>query len=221
MFEDADVDAAARDAAALKFLNAGQVCVNLNRLFIHENVFEEFKTKFIEHAKALVLGSGLTEGVNFGPLLNQMGLDKTDSLVKDAVAKGATLELGGKRREDLGPLFYEPTVLSDVSASSKIYYEEIFGPVAPLYSFSSEDAVLSQANDTDFGLAAYFYTQNLSRAWRMSHALEVANLSVNAVTNYVGSPWGGHRVSGIRGGSGRLHTLEQHLEHKAVMMNML
>lgn len=221
VFPDANIDAAAADGAALKFLNCGQVCVNINRFFIHESVYDEFLEKFTQHVKKIKMGSGLEESNNFGPLLNKMGIDKVDELVKNAVEKGAKVVLGGKRRPDIGELFYEPTILTNMNTAAEMYKNEIFGPVAPLYTFTDEQEVIDLANDTQFGLAAYFYTNDLTKAWQVSAALESANVCVNSVANYIGSPWGGHKESGISGGSGRLHTLEQYLESKAIAMTML
>ena len=215
VFPDADLDAAAQQGAALKFANCGQICVNANRFFIHESVFDEFLAKFVAHAKAMVLGSGLEEQTTLGPLINAKHLAKVESLVAAAIKDGAKVELGGKKSE-VGALFYEPTVLTNVNENMRIYQEEIFGPVAPLYKFNDEDEVITKANDTEYGLAAYFYTKDLGRAWRVSTALESGGVCVNAAGSFGGGPFGGFKQSGVGRESGRVAALDAYCETKTI-----
>ncbi|MBX6392349.1 MAG: NAD-dependent succinate-semialdehyde dehydrogenase, partial [Burkholderiales bacterium] len=171
VFDDADLDAAADGALASKYRNAGQTCVCANRIYVQSGVYEAFAEKLAERVRRLKVGNGMEEGTNIGPLINEAALAKTEDHIADALAKGARVVCGGKRHA-LGGLFYEPTVLADVNSSMKVTREETFGPVAPLYRFDTEEEVIRMANDTEYGLAAYFYTRDLSRAWRVSEALE-------------------------------------------------
>ena len=215
VFDDADVEAAAKEGAQLKFGNCGQVCVNANRFFIHEAIAEQFITAFTQHAKAQVLGSGLDEATTMGPMINAQALAKVEDLVADAVAKGAKVLAGGKRSE-LGGNFYEPTVLTHMTTDMRMYREEIFGPVAPIYIFNDEDDVVKQANDTEYGLAAYFYTKDMARSWRVSTALQAGGVCVNAAGGFGGGPFGGYKESGLGREQGRVDALNDWCEVKSV-----
>lgn len=178
VFEDADIDAAVQGAIANKFRNAGQVCVSVNRFYIHESVYDAFVGKLASAVSALKVGNGVEEGVVVGPLIESSAVDKVREHVEDAVAKGAKVLAGGKAHA-LGGNFWEPTVLGDCSEGMKLAAEETFGPLAACFRFTSEEEVIRRANDTPFGLAAYFYTQNLARVFRVSQAIESGMIGVN------------------------------------------
>ena len=214
VFEDADIDQAAEQAAALKFSNCGQICVNANRFFVHDAVYDEFVDKLTQHAKQLVLGSGLEASTTLGPMINEKGVVKIEALLEDALSKGAKIETGGQRVEQT--LFFQPTVLTNVDASMQFYREEIFGPIAPVYRFSDEAQVIAMANDTEYGLAAYFYTNDLGRSWRVSHQLEAGNVCINASRSFGGGPFGGYKASGIGREQGRVSALDEWCEVKSI-----
>lgn len=215
VFADADIKEAAKQGAALKYANCGQICVNANRFFIHASVFDEFVTEFVKHAQAQVLGSGLEAVTTMGPMINEKGVQKVEALVADALSKGAKVEVGGQR-DNAGKLFYQPTVLTNMTTDMRMYREEIFGPVAPMYQFTDEDEVIAMANDTNYGLAAYFFTQDLGRAWRVSTALEAGTVCVNAGGSFGGGPFGGYKESGLGREQGRVDALDAWCEVKSV-----
>ena len=219
VFDDADLDAAADGALASKYRNAGQTCVCANRIYVQSGVYEAFAEKLAERVRRLKVGNGMEEGTNIGPLINEAALAKTEDHIADALAKGARVVCGGKRHA-LGGLFYEPTVLADVNSSMKVTREETFGPVAPLYRFDTEEDVIRMANDTEYGLAAYFYTRDLSRAWRVSEALEYGMVGVNAglISSEV-APFGGVKESGL-GREGSHLGIEEYLEVKYIGINI-
>jgi len=219
VFDDADLDAAADGALASKYRNAGQTCVCANRIYVQSGVYEAFAEKLAERVRRLKVGNGMEEGTNIGPLINEAALAKTEDHIADALAKGARVVCGGKRHA-LGGLFYEPTVLADVNSSMKVTREETFGPVAPLYRFDTEEEVIRMANDTEYGLAAYFYTRDLSRAWRVSEALEYGMVGVNAglISSEV-APFGGVKESGL-GREGSHLGIEEYLEVKYIGINI-
>lgn len=167
MFDDADIDAAVKGAIANKFRNAGQVCVSVNRFYIRERVYDEFTRKLADAVQALKVGNGLDDDVMVGPLIESSAVDKVREHVEDAVAKGAKVLAGGKAHA-LGGNFWQPTVLGECSDGMKLASEETFGPVAACFRFTHEEEVIQRANNTPFGLAAYFYTQNLQRVFRVS-----------------------------------------------------
>lgn len=215
VFDDADIDAAVKGAIANKFRNAGQVCVSVNRFFIQDGVYDRFVNQLAEAVKQLKVGNGLEEGVVVGPLIEKAGVDKVREHVDDAVAKGAKVLAGGKAH-DLGGNFWQPTVLADVTDDMKLAQEETFGPLAACFRFTTEDEVIQRANDTPYGLAAYFYTQNLQRVFRVSSRLESGMIGINecAVSTELG-PFGGVKESGL-GREGSVLGLEEYLEVKTL-----
>ena len=178
VFDDADLDVAVTAALASKFRNTGQTCVCANRLLIQDGIYDAFAEALAAQVAGLKVGAGVEDGVTQGPLIDQPAVDKVEEHVADALSKGAHLAIGGKRHAR-GGTFYEPTVLTDVTPEMAVAREETFGPVAPLFRFSTEDQAITMANDTEFGLAAYFCTQDLGRAWRVSEALEYGLIGVN------------------------------------------
>ncbi len=217
VFEDADIDAAVEGAIACKFRNAGQTCVCANRFYIHESIYDEFADKFTAKVKDLKVGEGTTQGVVIGPLINEKGLKKVKKHVEDAVKKGAKVLTGGKPHELRG-LFYQPTVLADVSGDMKLCCEETFGPVAPLFKFKDEKEVIDLANDTNYGLASYFYARDVGKVWRVAEALEYGMVAVNAgILSTEVAPFGGIKESGI-GREGSHLGLDEYLETKYMLM---
>jgi len=215
VFDDADLDAAADGAIISKYRNAGQTCVCANRLFVHEKVYDAFAAKLSERVKALKVGPGTEAGVTQGPLIDAAALAKVEEHVADATKRGAKVALGG-RRHALGGTFYEPTVLTGVTAQMKIFREETFGPVAPLISFSSDAEVIELANRTEFGLASYFYSRDIGRVWRVAEALEYGMVGVNTglITTEV-APFGGMKQSGL-GREGSKYGIDEFVEVKYV-----
>ncbi len=197
VFDDADLDAAVQGALASKFRNTGQTCVCANRLLVHEAVYEPFAQKLAQAVRQLRVGDGLAGPTDQGPLIDEHALAKVEQHVQDALSKGAKVICGG-RRHALGGTFYEPTVLTDVTSEMLIAREETFGPVAPLFRFTTEEEAIRMANDTEFGLAAYFYTRDLGRAWRVSEALEygIVGLNTGLISTAV-APFGGMKESGM------------------------
>lgn len=215
VFEDADIDAAVKGAIANKFRNAGQVCVSVNRFFIHEAVYDRFVNQLAEEVKQLKVGNGMEEGVVVGPLINAAAVEKVEEHVNDAQAKGGRIVAGGVRHA-LGGNFWQPTVIADASEEMKLAREETFGPVAACFRFASEEEVIERANATEYGLAAYFYTQNLQRVFRVSAALESGMIGINecAVSTEL-APFGGVKESGL-GREGSILGIEEYLEVKAL-----
>jgi succinate-semialdehyde dehydrogenase/glutarate-semialdehyde dehydrogenase len=217
VFNDADLDAAVEGAMISKFRNAGQTCVCSNRLFVQDGVFDEFSKKLAARVSQLKVGVGTADGVTQGPLIDEAAIAKIESHIADAVAKGARLMQGGKRHA-LGGTFFEPTVLADVSADALIFSEETFGPVAPLFRFKNDEDVIALANNTEFGLASYFYSRDIGRIWRMAEALEYGMVGVNTgmISTEV-APFGGVKQSGL-GREGSHHGIDDYLELKYVCM---
>ncbi|ADP19283.1 succinate-semialdehyde dehydrogenase [NADP+] 3 [Achromobacter xylosoxidans A8] len=217
VFEDADLDEAVQGLVLSKFRNAGQTCVCANRVYVHASVADAFNDKLLADMRRMKVGSGLEEGVTQGPLIDQRAVDKVARLVDDATARGARLLAGGKLREP-GTLLYEPTLIAGITDAMELAHEEIFGPVVGISTFESEAAVLARANDSASGLAAYFYTANLERVWRMMEGLEYGIVGVNtgAVSNEVG-PFGGIKESGV-GREGSKYGIEEFLEIKYVCL---
>ncbi|EMQ5730882.1 NAD-dependent succinate-semialdehyde dehydrogenase [Acinetobacter baumannii] len=197
VFDDADLDKAVQGAIFAKFRNAGQTCVCANRIYVHDNIYQAFAEKFVQEVQKFKVGNGLEDGVQIGPLINEKAVLKAQQLIDDAVSKGAKIACGGKQHA-LGQTFYEPSVLTNVDRTMEIVQEEIFGPVAPLIRFTDEADVVAQANDTIFGLAAYVYSENISRLWRVSEQLEYGMVGMNAtaISNEV-VPFGGVKQSGV------------------------
>lgn len=217
VFEDADIDAAVEGLMVSKYRNSGQTCVCTNRTLVHESVYEEFSKKLAVRVSELKVGNGFDEGVSQGPLINVSAIDKVESHINDAVSKGAKVLAGGKRHE-LGGSFYYPTLLGDVTTDMKISYEETFGPVAPLFKFKTEEEAITMANDTEFGLASYFYTRDIGRVWRVSEALEYGMVGVNSglISNEI-APFGGVKESGL-GREGGSYGIEEFIEPKYICM---
>ncbi len=197
VFDDADVDAAVNGAMVAKYRNTGQTCVCANRFLVQAGIYERFAEKFAEKTALLQVGSGVEAGVTQGPLINAAGLAKVESHVADALAQGARLLCGGQRHPR-GGNFFQPTVLADVTPSMRVAREETFGPLAPLFRFETEAEAIAMANDTEFGLAAYFFTRDMGRCWRMGEALEYGMVGINTglISNEV-APFGGIKHSGI------------------------
>jgi succinate-semialdehyde dehydrogenase/glutarate-semialdehyde dehydrogenase len=217
VFEDAHLDAATDGAIASKFRNMGQTCVCANRILVHDKVYDAFAEKLAAKAKALKVGDGTAEGVTQGPLINPAAVKKAEEHIADALRKGAKVVLGGKRHA-LGHSFFEPTVLTDVNPQMMIAREETFGPVAPLFRFSTEEEAIRLANDTEFGLAAYFYSRDIGRIWRVSEALEYGIVGVNTgIISTESAPFGGMKESGV-GREGSKYGLDEYLEVKYVCM---
>ena len=219
VFEDADLDAAVAGAMASKYRNAGQTCVCANRLLVHSGVYEAFAGKLVEAVSKLRVGDGLAGPTEQGPLIDEKAVAKVERHIADALAQGARVALGGKRHA-LGGTFFEPTVLTGVKAGMEIAREETFGPVAPLFRFESEGEAVRMANDTEFGLAAYFYTRDLSRAWRVAEALEygIVGLNTGLISTEL-APFGGIKESGI-GREGSRHGILDYTEIKYVCMDV-
>ncbi|MFL6565282.1 MAG: aldehyde dehydrogenase family protein, partial [Burkholderiales bacterium] len=216
VFDDADLDAAVEGALASKYRNAGQTCVCANRLYVQDGVYEAFTTKLTEKVRAFKVGAGTEPGVVIGPLIDEQGVKKVEQHVADAVGKGAQVVLGGKRHS-LGGLFFQPTVLTDVTAQMLVSHEETFGPVAPLIRFKTEDEVIGLANDSEFGLAGYFYSRDVGRIWRVAEAMETGMVGVNAgIISTEVAPFGGVKQSGL-GREGSNHGIEEYLEIKYVL----
>jgi len=217
VFDDADLDMAVKGAIASKYRNAGQTCVCANRILVQDGVYEAFARRLAETAGAMKVGSGLEPGTVIGPLIDMRAVEKVESHIADAVRKGARIVAGGKRHA-LGGSFFEPTVLADVTADMIITREETFGPVAPLYRFKSEDEAIRMANDTEFGLAAYFYARDIGRIWRVAEALEYGIVGINeGIISTEIAPFGGMKESGI-GREGSKYGIEEFLEVKYLCM---
>jgi len=217
VFDDADLDAAVDGALISKFRNNGQTCVCANRIYVQAGVYDEFAEKLAEKVADLKTGNGFDDGVFFGPLINSGAVGKVQAHIADAKAKGATVTLGGNSHS-LGGTFFEPTILTGVTSAMIIATEETFGPVAPLFKFETEAEVVSAANDTDFGLASYFYSSNHARVWRVSEALEYGMVGVNTgLISTAEAPFGGMKQSGL-GREGARQGLDDFLETKYICM---
>jgi succinate-semialdehyde dehydrogenase/glutarate-semialdehyde dehydrogenase len=213
IFADADLDAAVAGVMASKFRNAGQTCVCANRIFVEETIYDAFVVKLLAAVDALTVGDGFAPGVTIGPLINEAAVAKVERHIADAIERGASVAAGGRRHE-FGGTFFAPTVLTDVDPASLLMREETFGPVAPLIRFRDEREVVACANDTEFGLAAYLYTRDLARAFRVAEALEygIVGLNEGAVSTPV-APFGGIKQSGL-GREGSHHGIEEYVETK-------
>jgi len=217
VFDDADLDAAVDGAMASKFRNTGQTCVCANRILVQDEVYDEFAAKLTQAVNEMKVGNGAEDGVNQGPMIDMAAVEKVEEHVQDAVNRGARVITGGKRHA-LGGTFYEPTVLADVTTEMRIAHEETFGPVAPLFRFKSELQAIEMANDTEFGLAGYFYSRDVGRIWRVSEGLEFGLVGVNAgVISTEVAPFGGMKESGI-GREGSYQGIEEYLETKYICM---
>lgn len=217
VFDDADLDAAVEGAIASKFRNTGQTCVCANRIYVQDGVYNQFADKLVAAVAKLKVGNGLDSGVTQGPLIDEKAVQKVEQHIADAQAKGGRVLLGGKRHA-LGHGFFEPTVIADVTADMKIAREETFGPMAPLFRFKTDDEVLAQANDTEFGLASYFYSRDIGRIWRVAEALESGIVGINTglISNEV-APFGGVKQSGM-GREGSHYGIDDYLIIKYLCM---
>jgi succinate-semialdehyde dehydrogenase/glutarate-semialdehyde dehydrogenase len=219
VFEDADLDRAVEGAMLAKMRNIGEACTAANRFYVHESVSEEFGRRFAERMGALRVGRGTEDGVDVGPLIDAKARDGVAELVEDARSKGATVVLGGSKGEGAG-YFFEPTVVTGVPRDARVMREEIFGPVAPIASFSTEDEVLEMANSTEYGLVAYVFTRDIKRAIRVCEGLDTGMVGLNqGMVSNAGAPFGGVKQSGI-GREGGHEGLEEFLETKYVAVNL-
>ena len=217
VFDDANIDAAVEGAMIAKYRNNGQTCVCANRIYVQAGVYDAFAAKLKEATEKLMIGDGFAEGVTTGPLINEAALAKVEDHISDAVSKGAKVITGGTR-SNKGGTFFHPTVLTGVTSQMKVAVEETFGPVAPLFKFEDEDEVVAMANDSEFGLAAYFYSRDLSRVWRVAEALESGMVGINTglISTEV-APFGGVKQSGL-GREGSKYGTEDYLEIKYLCM---
>jgi succinate-semialdehyde dehydrogenase/glutarate-semialdehyde dehydrogenase len=217
VFDDADIDQAVEGALASKFRNSGQACVGTNRFYVHAAVYDDFSTRLADRVKSLVVGDGTDPAVTMGPLIGADAVEKVESHIADAVEKGARVIAGGKRHA-LGRSFFEPTVMVDVTPEAKVSREETFGPLASIFRFTEEEEVLGAANDSELGLAAYVYTRDIGRIWRMGEAIEtgMVGFNVGLMANEA-VPFGGIKESGI-GREGSHYGLEDYLEVKYLCM---
>lgn len=220
VFDDADIEAAVKGAITCKFRNTGQVCVCINRIYVQDGVYEAFTSRLAEEVRKLKVGNGMDEGVIVGPLINTQGLEKVEEHVKDALEKGGRLMEGGERHK-LGGNFFQPTVIIDATDDMKVAHEETFGPLAACFRFKTEEEVIKRANDTPFGLAAYFYSQNLQRIFRVADAIESGMIGINecAISNEA-APFGGVKESGL-GREGSVLGLEEYLQVKTLHLGNL
>ncbi|WP_036601617.1 NAD-dependent succinate-semialdehyde dehydrogenase [Olivibacter sitiensis] len=211
VFDDADIDAAVKGAIASKFRNAGQTCVCVNRFLVQDSVYDEFTRKFTEAVSQLKVGNGLDEGVQIGPLINKKAIDKTKSFVEDAKEKGGKIILGGEPIDDY---FFQPTVISEATTDMKFAKEEIFGPIAPIFRFHTDEEGVQMANDTIFGLASYIYTGSVTRSWKISEALEYGMVGINeGIISTEVAPFGGVKYSG-KGREGSKYGIDDYTELK-------
>ena len=215
VFDDADLDEAVEGAMQSKYRNTGQTCVCANRLLVQDGLYDAFAERLAARVAALRVGPGTEEGVSQGPLINPKALEKVEGHIADALAKGARVVTGGSRHA-LGGTFFQPTVIRDVTPAMQIASEETFGPVAPLFRFRTEEEAVAMANDTEYGLAAYFYSRDLSRVWRVSEALEYGMVGVNTgMISTPIAPFGGVKQSGL-GREGSRYGIDEYLEIKYV-----
>ncbi|XP_051128482.1 succinate-semialdehyde dehydrogenase, mitochondrial isoform X2 [Andrographis paniculata] len=217
IFDDADLDVALKGTMATKFRNSGQTCVCANRILVQEGIYDKFSIAFSKAVESMKVGDGFVEGVAQGPIINDSALHKVESFVQDAISKGAKVLIGGKRHS-LGMTFYEPTVIGDVKSEMLLAREEVFGPVAPLMKFKTEEEAIHIANDTNAGLAAYMFTTSIKRSWRVSEALEYGLVGINEgqISTEV-APFGGMKQSGL-GREGSKYGMDEYLEIKYVCL---
>jgi succinate-semialdehyde dehydrogenase / glutarate-semialdehyde dehydrogenase len=213
VFNDADLDAAVAGAIASKYRNTGQTCVCVNRIYVQSGVYDEFAAKLVKAVEGLKVGNGLEAGVTQGPLIDASAVEKVEEHIQDALSRGARVITGGKRHS-LGGSYFEPTVLADVPNDALVAKEETFGPLAPLFRFETDDEVLQLANNTEFGLASYFYSRDISRVWRVAEGLESGMVGINTgLLSTEVAPFGGVKQSGL-GREGSRYGLDEFLEIK-------
>lgn len=217
VFDDADLDAAVEGAIASKYRNAGQTCVCANRLYVQDGVYDEFARRLVAKVQALKVGNGLEPGVSQGPLINAKAVEKVEDHLADALSKGAQVAVGGQRHA-LGHSFFQPTVLTGVTSDMKVAREETFGPLAPLFRFRTEEEVIGMVNNTEFGLASYFYSRDIGRVWRVAEAIETGMVGVNTglISNEL-APFGGVKQSGL-GREGSKYGMDDYLVIKYICM---
>lgn len=218
VFDDADLDAAVAGAMISKYRNAGQTCVCANRIFVQEGCYDAFVEKLTAAVHDLKMGNGVEEGVNVGPLINERAAEDMVGFLGDATEKGAVCVTGGNR---VGKQFFEPTILTNVTSDMRVFNEEIFGPIAPLFKFSTEEEVIAMANDTEFGLACYFYARDIGRVWRVAEGLEYGIVGINeGIISNAAAPFGGIKESG-QGREGSKYGMDDYLEMKYMLMGGL
>uniref|UniRef100_UPI00263805E5 aldehyde dehydrogenase family protein n=1 Tax=uncultured Eudoraea sp. TaxID=1035614 RepID=UPI00263805E5 len=211
VFKNANIDEAVSAAMTAKYRNAGQTCICANRFYIHEDVYEEFLEKYTKEVKKLTVGSGMNEGVSIGPLINEKSKQKVDRLVSDAIKRGGQVFHGGNY---IGETAYEPTIITELSIDLQIHDEEIFAPISAIYKFKNEEEVIEMANNTPYGLASYFFSQDYKQIWRVSEALEYGMVGINTgIISSTVAPFGGVKESGI-GREGSKYGIEEFQEMK-------
>jgi succinate-semialdehyde dehydrogenase/glutarate-semialdehyde dehydrogenase len=217
VFDDADIDAAVEGAMASKYRNSGQTCVCANRLFVQSAVHDEFVAKFVKATQGLVVGNGMDDGVTAGPLVDLNAVNDVDALVQTSIEQGAVVAAGGGPHA-LGGCYYQPTVLTEVTAEMAVFRNEIFGPVSPVIRFNTEEELIAMANDTEYGLASYFYARDIGRIWRVAEALEYGIVGINSgiISNEM-APFGGVKESGM-GREGSKYGMDDYLEIKYLLM---
>ena len=214
VFDDADIDLAVQGAIASKYRNAGQTCVCTNRLFVQDGVYETFLAKFTAAVKALSIGSGVEEGVVIGPMIEEKAVTNAEKVLADAVSKGGKILTGGKRQGSKNSLIFEPTIVADAKKEMLVFKEEIFGPIAPIFKFTTEEEVIELANDTPYGLASYFYGRDYARIWRIAEALEYGMVGINTgMISTTVAPFGGIKESGF-GREGSKYGMDDYLDIK-------
>jgi succinate-semialdehyde dehydrogenase/glutarate-semialdehyde dehydrogenase len=219
VFDDADLNAAVEGAVQSKYRNAGQTCVCANRILVQDGVYDAFAARLGEQVAALAVGPGTEKGVVQGPLISETAMEKVEGHIADALALGARVVTGGGRHP-LGGTFFQPTVLADVTPSMRVAREETFGPVAPLLRFHTEEEAVAMANDTEYGLAAYFYSRDLARCWRVAEALEYGIVGINTgLISTAVAPFGGMKQSGV-GREGSRYGIDEYLEVKYVCLDV-
>jgi succinate-semialdehyde dehydrogenase/glutarate-semialdehyde dehydrogenase len=213
VFDDADLDAAVAGLVATKYRNTGQACISANRVYVQDGIYDAFAAALVEKVATLRVGDGFDADIQQGPLIDADAVAKVEAHIADAVSKGASIALGGQRHAR-GGLFFQPTVLTDVTPDMLVCREETFGPVAPLVRFTAEDEAIRMANDTEFGLAAYLFASDAARIWRVSAALEAGMVGINTglISNEV-APFGGIKQSGL-GREGSIYGIDEYLEIK-------
>ena len=217
VFNDADLDAAVEGAMMSKYRNAGQTCVCANRIYVQDEIYDAFAEKFVAAVNQIKVGDGTVEGVNQGPLIDEAAVEKVQDHIADALSKGAKVATGGKSHS-LGGLFFEPTVVTEVTSEMKVAREETFGPLAPLFRFKTEEEVVQMANNTEYGLAAYFYSRDIGRVWRIAEALEYGMVAINnGILSNEAAPFGGVKQSGI-GREGAKYGLDDYMVLKYMLM---
>ena len=217
VFNDADLDAAVEGAMMSKYRNAGQTCVCANRIYVQDEIYDAFAEKFVAVVNQIKVGDGTVEGVNQGPLIDEAAVTKVQDHIADALSKGAKVATGGKPHS-LGGLFFEPTVVTEVTSEMKVAREETFGPLAPLFRFKTEEEVVQMANNTEYGLAAYFYSRDIGRVWRVAEALEYGMVAINnGILSNEAAPFGGVKQSGI-GREGAKYGLDDYMVIKYMLI---